>query len=119
VKSQLANHLSELLPRRLLTARLHPTLATKPVSQLSKADIAATVDSLQNWELHPSATAGYLKAEVMRGGVDTAELSSQTMESRRVPGLYFIGEVMDVTGWLGGYNFHWAWASGHAAGDAV
>jgi len=119
VKAQLANHLADLLPRRLLGARLHPSLAAKPVSQLSKADIAATVAALQGWELHPAATAGYLKAEVMRGGVDTAELSSQTMESRRVPGLHFIGEVMDVTGWLGGYNFQWAWASGHAAGMAV
>jgi predicted Rossmann fold flavoprotein len=119
VKAQLANHLADLLPRRLLAARLHPSLASKPVSQLSKADIATTVAALQGWELHPSATAGYLKAEVMRGGVDTAELSSQSMESRRVKGLHFIGEVMDITGWLGGYNFQWAWASGHAAGNAV
>lgn len=119
VKAQLANHLADLLPRRLLGARLHPSLAAKPVSQLSKADIAAAAAALQAWELHPAATAGYLKAEVMRGGVDTSELSSQTMESRRVPGLHFIGEVMDVTGWLGGFNFQWAWASGHAAGNAV
>lgn len=119
VKAQLANHLADLLPRRLVAARLHPTLAGKPVSQLSKADIAAAAQALQAWELHPTGTAGYLKAEVMRGGVDTQELSSQSMESRLTPGLHVIGEVMDVTGWLGGYNFHWAWASGHAAGSAV
>ncbi len=118
-KSQLANHLTDLLPKRLLYARLPAALADKPVSQLSKADIAATVAALQHWELHPDTTGGWLKAEVMRGGVDTAELSSQTMESRRVPGLHFIGEVVDVTGWLGGFNFQWAWASGHACGSAV
>ena len=66
-----------------------------------------------------SGTEGYRTAEVTLGGVDTDELSSSTMQSRRVPGLYFIGEVIDVTGWLGGYNFQWAWASGHAAGSAV
>ena len=119
VKSQLGNHLTDLLPKRLLHARLPAALADKPVSQLSKADIAAAVAALQQWELHPDATGGWLKAEVMRGGVDTAELSSQTMESKRVPGLHFIGEVVDVTGWLGGFNFQWAWASGHACGSAV
>jgi len=74
---------------------------------------------LQRWEITPAGTEGYAKAEVTRGGVDTGELSSKTMESRRAPGLYFIGEVVDVTGWLGGYNFQWAWASGHAAGRFV
>ena len=119
VRTQLANHLSQLLPKRLLHARLPSALADKPVAQLSRADLAAVVAALHHWELHPEATAGWLKAEVMRGGVDTAELSSQTMESRRVPGLHFIGEVVDVTGWLGGYNFQWAWASGFAAGSSV
>ena len=76
-------------------------------------------ERLQHWALKPQGTEGYRKAEVTAGGVDTRELSSQTMESRRVPGLFFIGEVVDVTGWLGGYNFQWAWASGHAAGNAV
>ena len=89
------------------------------MAQLSRADITAATDVLQRWELHPTDTGGWLKAEVMRGGVDTAELSSKTMESRRVPGLFFIGEVVDVTGWLGGYNFQWAWSSGFAAGSAV
>ena len=79
-------------------------------------DIAAL---LRDWPLVASGTEGYRTAEVTLGGVDTDELSSTTMQSRRVPGLYFIGEVVDVTGWLGGYNFQWAWASGHAAGIAV
>jgi len=118
-KAQVGNQLGELLPKRLLQTRLPPALADKPCAQLVKADIAQISAALQNWEVHPDATGGWLKAEVMRGGVDTADLSSQTMESRRVPGLYFIGEVVDVTGWLGGFNFHWAWASGFAAGAAV
>jgi predicted Rossmann fold flavoprotein len=75
--------------------------------------------SLHAWQVHPSGTEGYAKAEVTAGGVDTAELSSKTMEAKRVPGLYFIGEVVDVTGHLGGYNFQWAWASGFAAGQVV
>jgi predicted Rossmann fold flavoprotein len=119
VRTQLANHLSTLLPKRLLQARLPASLADKAVAQLSRADLAAVTAALQAWELHPEATGGWLKAEVMRGGVDTAELSSQTLESRRIPGLHCIGEVVDVTGWLGGFNFQWAWASGHAAGSAV
>ena len=68
------------------------------------------------WRVTPAGTEGYAKAEVTAGGVDTAELDARTMESRKVPGLYFIGEVVDVTGWLGGYNFQWAWASGASAG---
>ena len=79
-------------------------------------EMAAT---LAAWPLVASGTEGYRTAEVTLGGVDTAGVSSSTMESRQVPGLYFIGEVLDVTGWLGGYNFQWAWASGHAAGSAL
>jgi predicted flavoprotein YhiN len=75
--------------------------------------------ALNAWTLTPSGTLGYTKAEVTLGGVDTRALSSQTMEARHVPGLYFVGEVVDVTGWLGGYNFQWAWASGWAAGQCV
>jgi predicted flavoprotein YhiN len=74
---------------------------------------------LHRWEVRPAGTEGYEKAEVTVGGVNTEELSSKTMESRLVPGLYFVGEVVDVTGWLGGFNFQWAWASGAAAGRAV
>ena len=74
---------------------------------------------LKAWPLKPSGTLGYKKAEVTLGGVDTRALSQQTMEARAVPGLHFIGELVDVTGWLGGYNFQWAWASGAACGDAL
>jgi hypothetical protein len=74
---------------------------------------------LNAWKVHPSGTLGYNKAEVTLGGVDTRELSSKTMAAIRVPGLYFVGEAIDVTGWLGGYNFQWAWASAHAAGEAA
>jgi len=76
-------------------------------------------ERLQRFALIASGTEGYRTAEVTLGGVDSNEISSSTMQSRKVPGLYFIGEVLDVTGWLGGYNFQWAWASGHAAGEAV
>ena len=76
-------------------------------------------EAIHRWRFCPAGTEGYEKAEVTAGGVDTAELSSQTMEARRVPGLYFIGEVVDVTGHLGGFNFQWAWASGWAAGQVV
>jgi hypothetical protein len=74
---------------------------------------------IHNWQITPQGTEGYAKAEVTAGGVDTKELSAKTMESRKMPGLYFIGEVMDVTGHLGGFNFQWAWASGFSAGQAA
>jgi predicted flavoprotein YhiN len=86
---------------------------------LSKRELDALAGQLNAWRLTPSGTEGYEKAEVTVGGVDTNALSSQSMECRDVPGLYFIGECVDVTGWLGGYNFQWAWASGYAAGQAV
>ncbi|MEO6815726.1 MAG: NAD(P)/FAD-dependent oxidoreductase [Edaphobacter sp.] len=85
----------------------------------TNASLAAMEQQLHAWRVVPAGTEGYTKAEVTAGGVDTAELDAKTMESRRVPGLYFIGEVVDVTGWLGGYNFQWAWASGASAGQAV
>ena len=88
-----------------------PEVADKPLRQLA--------ESLSAWRIAPSGTEGWKKAEVMAGGVDTRELDSKTMESRRAPGLHFIGEVVDVTGWLGGYNFQWAWASGHACAQAL
>jgi predicted flavoprotein YhiN len=78
-----------------------------------------TLRLLQAWPFAPAGTEGYPKAEVTLGGVDTADISSKTMESRRVPRLFFIGEVVDITGWLGGYNFQWAWSSGHAAGEVA
>jgi predicted Rossmann fold flavoprotein len=97
---------STALPRRLL-------------KRLREVHGAVEADWLHHWQVTPAASEGYAKAEVTGGGVDTRELSSQSMEARRAPGLYFIGEVVDVTGHLGGYNFQWAWASGHAAGLAV
>ncbi len=119
-KRQLGNELATRLPARLAEAWCAPLggLATRPLPEVKDKDLAALAASLQRWTLTPAGTEGFRKAEVTAGGVDTRELSSQTMESRRVPGLYFIGEVVDVTGWLGGYNFQWAWASGHACAQA-
>jgi predicted Rossmann fold flavoprotein len=85
----------------------------------TNASLSAQEQQLHAWRITPAGTEGYAKAEVTAGGVDTAELDAKTMQSRKVPGLYFIGEVVDVTGWLGGYNFQWAWASGASAGRAV
>jgi predicted flavoprotein YhiN len=90
----------------------------RPINETPDKALAQLADSLHRWALTPSGTEGYAKAEVMAGGVDTRELSSQTMESRQL-GLYFIGEVVDVTGWLGGYNFQWAWASAYACAQAL
>ncbi len=111
--------LAEHLPRRfaLSFAELHGW--TQPMTQLSNTVLATIAETLKGWPIQPSGTLGYAKAEVTLGGVDTDALSQQTLEAQCVPGLYFIGEVVDVTGWLGGYNFQWAWASGHAAGSAV
>ncbi|MFM7698315.1 MAG: NAD(P)/FAD-dependent oxidoreductase [Limnohabitans sp.] len=118
-KKNLANTLSAWLPARMAE---HWT-ARQPQWQRSLPDtpdkaLTQLADSLQNWSLTPSGTEGYAKAEVTAGGVDTRDLSQQTMESRQ-PGLYFIGEVVDITGWLGGYNFQWAWASAHACAQAL
>ena len=98
---------------------MHPYSPGKPIAQLPQRELEALARTLHQWEIRPAGDEGYPKAEVTVGGVDTGELSSKTMECRAVPGLFFIGEVVDVTGWLGGYNFQWAWASGHAAGQAV
>ena len=86
---------------------------------LSDRQIQQIADQLHNWTIKPNGTEGYRTAEVTVGGVDCDALSSKTMESKKVPGLYFIGEVVDVTGWLGGYNFQWAWSSGWCAGQYV
>ncbi|MBI3532272.1 MAG: NAD(P)/FAD-dependent oxidoreductase [Burkholderiales bacterium] len=116
----IANELATQLPSRLAEAWVQQDAAwQRPVNEASDKALAALATRLSAWELTPTGTEGYAKAEVTAGGVDTRELSSQTMEAQRQPGLYFIGEVVDVTGWLGGYNFQWAWASGHAAGMAV
>jgi predicted Rossmann fold flavoprotein len=118
---QLANELAEIIPKRLADAWLAgtPDEATRPMPQQRDRDLARLAERLHGWELKPQGSEGYRKAEVTAGGVDTRELSSQTLESKRVPGLYFIGEVVDVTGWLGGYNFQWAWASAAACAHAL
>jgi predicted Rossmann fold flavoprotein len=114
------NLLSELLPARfaLRLCELHFP-SELPLPQVSEKGLQELSRLLHAWKLVPRGTVGYGKAEVTRGGVDTDELSSKTLESKKVPGLHFIGEVVDVTGWLGGYNFQWAWASGWAAGQVV
>ncbi len=115
-KQNLDNFLSKFLPNRVAE-----TLFTNhnPLNQTSKKNLEQIAEKLNNWQVNFNETEGYHKAEVTIGGVDTNELSSQTMESKRVKGLYFIGEVVDVTGWLGGYNFQWAWSSGFACGQSV
>lgn len=116
----IANELASQLPSRLADAWVQQDAAwQRPVNEASDKAVTALATRLSAWELTPTGTEGYAKAEVTAGGVDTRELSSQTLEAQKQPGLYFIGEVVDVTGWLGGYNFQWAWASGHAAGMAV
>lgn len=114
-----ATVLGEALPRRLAQAWCEAEGATRAMDQMPRKALQALAAGLHDWQVKPSGTAGYQKAEVTLGGVDTDALSSRTMEARDVPGLYFIGEVVDVTGHLGGFNFQWAWASGHAAGMAM
>lgn len=115
--SLLANLLSEILPRRFAHEWCSLHGWTKPVAEYSNKTLAEIASHLCAWPLMPSGTLGYGKAEVTLGGVDTRALSSRTMEAVNVPGLFFIGEVVDVTGWLGGYNFQWAWSSGWVAGQ--
>jgi hypothetical protein len=118
-KLQVKTVLSRLVPARLAALLAPPELASKPVAQLRKEEAAWLVKRLTALEITPKELAGYKKAEVTAGGVDTKAISSKTMESLTAPGLHFIGEVLDVTGQLGGYNLHWAWASGFAAGQSV
>ena len=115
----LANLLADRLPRRFAQAWCALNGCEHPLNQFSSRELAVIAEALSNWRIVPSGTQGYAKAEVTLGGVDTAALSSKTMEAREVPGLYFVGEVMDVTGHLGGFNFQWAWSSGHAAAQFV
>ena len=117
--AELRTVLSDRLPKRFAQRLCEVWLPNRPMKQYHLPELRQLAAQLQRWPLVASGTEGYRTAEVTLGGVDTNEISSTTMESRRVPGLYFIGEVIDVTGWLGGYNFQWAWASGHAAGNAV
>jgi len=117
--SELRTVLSEVIPRRLALRLCEQWLKDKPVRQLDERELQAAASLLSDFPLVASGTEGYRTAEVTLGGVDTRKVSSSTMESQHVPGLHFIGEVLDVTGWLGGYNFQWAWASGHAAGQVA
>lgn len=112
------NLIAQYVPKRL-AQRLCADITVSRLADMSNAHITSLSRSIQQWDLIPAGTEGFAKAEVTRGGVDTDTLSSQTLMAKDVPGLYFIGEVVDVTGHLGGFNFQWAWASGHAAGMAI
>jgi len=115
----IVNELAGLVPARLAEAWVSQDPAwQRPIAEASDKALATLAARLSAWELVPTGTEGYAKAEVTAGGVDTRDVSSQTMESKQ-PGLYFIGEAVDVTGWLGGYNFQWAWASGFACAQAL
>ena len=118
-RAEVRTLLGRFLPKRLADRWCQVQGVTKTVVALSDREVSAIVADLHAWRMQPAGTEGYGKAEVTVGGVDTGELSSKTMECRKVPGLYFIGEVVDVTGQLGGFNFQWAWASGAAAGRAL
>ena len=118
-KALLSNLLAERLPRRFAHEWCALFGWAKPVNELSQRELDAVAQALKGWALLPSGTLGYAKAEVTLGGVDTGGLSSKTMQAKSAPGLYFIGEVVDVTGWLGGYNFQWAWSSGWVAGQVA
>jgi predicted flavoprotein YhiN len=115
---ELVGLLSEQWPRRVAHNWCAAFAPNRRLGECRYAELEELAQLLSAWQIKPAGTRGYAKAEVTVGGIDTNELSSRTMEARRVPGLYFIGEVVDVTGWLGGYNFHWAWASGFAAGSS-
>lgn len=121
-RAELRTILGEILPRRFAERLFEVALAgpaplvNRTMADLKDADLLAVAAALHAWTVTPNGTEGYRTAEVTLGGIDTAELSSKSMESKKIPGLYVIGEAVDVTGWLGGYNFQWAWSSGHAAG---
>ena len=118
-RQRLDNVLAGVWPRRLAQTWCEMHACAEPLTALSAMRLRAIAHELQHWRIVPSGTLGYNKAEVTLGGVDTRGLSSRTMQAQAVDGLYFIGEVVDVTGHLGGFNFQWAWASGHAAGEAL
>ena len=117
--TELKTVLSEVLPKRFAQRLCEHWIQNKPLRQYTPAELRTIAELLTAWPLTASGNEGYRTAEVTLGGVDTDSISSSTMQSKSTAGLYFIGEVVDVTGWLGGYNFQWAWASGHAAGNAL
>jgi predicted Rossmann fold flavoprotein len=116
-KRELSTVLDQYLPRRFVVAWCERLGGSKPLSQYAKKDLLRIAYGLQHWVISPSGTEGFGKAEVTVGGIDTEDLSSKTMQSHKIRGLFFIGECVDVTGWLGGYNFQWAWSSGWVAGQ--
>jgi predicted Rossmann fold flavoprotein len=118
-RKRIDNFFSEFLPGKVAERIFNSMSIAKPVAQMSDIEIDAAADTVSDWAVRFRETEGYDRAEVTLGGVSTDELSSKTMESKRVPGLHFIGEVVDVTGWLGGYNFQWAWASGAAVAESI
>jgi predicted Rossmann fold flavoprotein len=118
-RAELKNVLAEILPGRLAQATAEAVTADGTMANLPDRSLVAMAARLKRWQVAPAASEGWPKAEVTVGGIDTATLSSKTMEAREVRGLYVIGEAVDVTGWLGGYNFQWAWASGWCAGEAA
>jgi predicted Rossmann fold flavoprotein len=117
--AELNSVLGEKFPKRLAQRLSEIRFNNRPLRRYRAAELRQVAAQLQNWAFHPVGTEGYRTAEVTAGGVNTDDLSSTTMESKKIPGLYLIGEVVDVTGHLGGFNFQWAWASGHAAGQVV
>ncbi|HEX7226919.1 MAG TPA: NAD(P)/FAD-dependent oxidoreductase, partial [Candidatus Binatia bacterium] len=117
--AELKSVLGERFPKRLAQRLSEVRFDNRPLRQYRLTELRHVAAQLQSWAFHPIGTEGYRTAEVTAGGVNTDELSSTTMESKKIPGLYIIGEVVDVTGHLGGFNFQWAWASGHAAGQVV
>jgi len=119
IKMQLNNILAEWLPKRLIAVLISAKLLEMSIQDISDKQINEIAQAIESWQIKPNATEGYRTAEVTLGGVDCTAISSKTMESQAVPGLYFVGEVLDVTGWLGGYNFQWAWSSGWCAGQYV
>lgn len=118
-KQNLDNFLAKSLPNRFAEIFVAENFSNKPLNQIGRRELEKLADKLNNWTVKSTETEGYHKAEVTLGGVDTSELSSQTMEAKKCAGLYFIGEVVDVTGWLGGYNFQWAWSSAFVAAQSV
>lgn len=117
--SELKTLLGEVFTKKMAALLAERWFVSKPMKQYTPAELRDVADKLSAWQVVPAGTEGYRTAEVTLGGVDTREVSSKTMESRQSPGLYFIGEVLDVSGHLGGFNFQWAWASGHAAAHFV
>ncbi|MEK1939662.1 MAG: NAD(P)/FAD-dependent oxidoreductase [Pseudomonas sp.] len=117
--SELKTLLGELFTKKMASLLAEQWFDSKPMKQYTHAELATIAEQLSNWQVVPAGTEGYRTAEVTLGGVDTKEVSSKTMESLKSPGLYFVGEVLDVTGHLGGFNFQWAWASGYAAAQYV